>query len=529
MAKKLSDILKDILKKQSLDEVNKSNRDKAYDLRKIYEEMELSLISSMKRAFYYHKREEENEGFQWEQWQRAKLRGLEKFRKENKKIIGSYSRVIEKTIKDSINDNYKSGQGRVASLIERIRKFFNPEASLNLPEDISEKQATRDYIARVLNRPVRPPDDESFFAANEKKLKALHETVNNDMIKANNSVLRKMDAVYRQTIFKTELYMTSGVKSLNKAIDMATKEFLNSGINSIIYKDGKRVNIASYAEMALRTASHRATLLGEGSKRDEYGIHTVVVTAHANTCKHCLPWQGKVLIDDVFSHGTSEDGDYPMLSEAIEKGFMHPNCRHTLATYFPGITNIPKIPDNESSLSTYAAEQTQRYMERQIRKWKRVRAGSVDSENWNKANNKVKEWEDNLKQHLYKNNQLRREYNREINKIPIEENGNDDILSSKKWFKAPFSTEKRFNTHIKKHLVEYGDITPEQYLNIARDLLAAPLSDDIEGFISNQGWVFKYRKSTNDFVMGHPKGTISTLFKPKEKYDYFLGEKEKYK
>lgn len=105
---------------------------------------------------------------------------------------------------------------------------------------------------------------------------------------------------------------------------------------------------------------------------------------------------------------------------------------------------------------------------------------------------------------------------------------NDGIINNKKWLYANFSNQKRFEDHL-KHLVEYDNITREEYLNIARELLAADLSEDVEGFISVQGWLFKYRKSTNDFAMGHPKGTISTLFKPKEKYDYYLGEKEKYK
>ena len=74
--------------------------------------------------------------------------------------------------------------------------------------------------------------------------------------------------------------MAAGAKTLDQAIDMATKEFLDSGIDCIEYKNGRRVNIASYAEMALRTASQRAVLLGEGKKRDEWGIHTAVSYTH---------------------------------------------------------------------------------------------------------------------------------------------------------------------------------------------------------------------------------------------------------
>lgn len=66
--KKLSEIIKKFTKRYILDNAEKEKQ-KAYDIRSIYQQMELDLISSMKRAFYYHQREQEKEGFEWEQWQ----------------------------------------------------------------------------------------------------------------------------------------------------------------------------------------------------------------------------------------------------------------------------------------------------------------------------------------------------------------------------------------------------------------------------------------------------------------------------
>ena len=47
---------------------------------------------------------------------------------------------------------------------------------------------------------------------------------------------------------------------------MATEEFLRKGINCIEYKDGKRVNIADYVQMELRTAATRSYLQGEAKR-----------------------------------------------------------------------------------------------------------------------------------------------------------------------------------------------------------------------------------------------------------------------
>ena len=404
---KINDILDNLPSVKKIDDDN-SDKNKSYDIRKIFEEMELALISSMHRAFYFHQKQQEKEGFNWEQWQRTKLRELEKYRKRNKKLVESYNKPIEEAIKREIHGNFTKGQDNVQKLIDKVKIQF--------PDDIKETQTVKEYISKELGKSSIPPKENNFFGINEKKLNALQEIVTNDLKKAQYTVLRKMDDVYRQTIFKTHMYLQSGTKTLNQAIDMATKYFLDKGINSVVYKDGKRVNIASYAEMCLRTASQRATFLGEGKKRDEYGIHLVVVSAHANTCEMCAVWQGKVLIDDVFSHPSKEyieKHSNKLLSEAIRTGLSHPNCRHTLTTFFEGITRLPVVPDSKEAIELYKVEQKQRMYERQIRRWKRIYVGSLDEDNRNAAYKKVKDYQNMLRKLLGDNKELRRNNYRE--------------------------------------------------------------------------------------------------------------------
>lgn len=380
-------------------------RDDAYNLRKLFEEMELDLVRSMRRNLKRHEKEQEKEGFKWEMWQKAKLRNLQQYRRDNKDLLGEISPEVERIVNEALQDNYEKGQNLFTRVFKKIKSLFTKKKRVDFPKDISHHK---------LSTPA--PKENNFFGMNEKKISAMQEVVNSDLKKAQHAVLRRMDDVYRQTIYRAEMNMTAGAKTLDQAIDMATKEFLEKGIDCIEYKNGRRVNIASYAEMCLRTASQRATLLGEGKKRDEWGIHTVVVTAHANTCPLCAPWQGKVLIDDVFSHGTQEEAEklgYPLLSTAMKAGLLHPNCRHTISTFFPGITKVPNIPNTEKALATYKAEQDQRAIEREIKKWKRKAEGVCDPDNVAFANRKVKEAQDRLKIHLDNHPELRREPSRE--------------------------------------------------------------------------------------------------------------------
>lgn len=114
------------------------------------------------------------------------------------------------------------------------------------------------------------------------------------------------------------------------------------------------------------------------------------------------------------------------------------------------------------------------------------------------------------------------------NENNVQEFKNDGIINNKKWLKAEFPNENKFKKHVEKHSNEYNNISAEKYLNLARNLLAADLNKDIDGFKSKEGFIFKYNKETNDFAIGRADGKISTLFKPDEKLDYWKAQKELY-
>ena len=103
-----------------------------------------------------------------------------------------------------------------------------------------------------------------------------------------------------------------------------------------------------------------------------------------------------------------------------------------------------------------------------------------------------------------------------------------EATSSKAWLKSEFSTEKLFNKHYDKHINEYGNITKEEYLNKARELLSSSIKGNVRGFKSEIGFVFRYNKEINDLAIGRPDGKISTLYKPVDGYKHYLGQIEKY-
>lgn len=371
-----------------------------YDLRQIYEEMEIYLINSMRRNLKRHMKEEERLGFAWEQWQKAALRNIEQFRSECRQIIGEMSEETQRKVDEVLNSAYDSGYSTVESAAERQND--EKTVGVSLPEDGKN------------TAPVgqSPQPEQNFFNANPRKLNVLTEAVKEDLDSANRAVYRKMDDIYRQTVFKATYKMSSGALTLQQAVDEASKELLSQGIKCIQYKNGAQVDVVSYVEMAIRTASQRARMLGEGAFRDKHQLWLVRVSSHTATCSLCQPWQGKILIDDVFSH-PSEDflqvnaGKYKLVSEAIKAGLFHPNCRHTLYTYYPG-DREPIVASPEESARLYKAEQKLRALERSIRQVKREVAVAIDPENQEQAKKKLRQYQAQLRDHLKQNPELKR-------------------------------------------------------------------------------------------------------------------------
>lgn len=72
------------------------------------------------------------------------------------------------------------------------------------------------------------------------------------------------------------------------------------------------------------------------------------------------------------------------------------------------------------------------------------------------------------------------------------------------------------------HKDQYPGFTKEQYAQRARELLEMPTSKRIRGYvIKSQGIIVRYDTVTNDYVKGHFKQGIITMFKPDLKAVYY--------
>ena len=413
----------------------------AKEIADLFVELEIHLIASLKRNLMRHKRQEQDEGGvngvpeQWEAWQSAKLRDIRRFRRENQKILGEYSPTISAETEKLLQEQFEEG------------------------------------------------GSSGFFRTSDDRLKSLIAEMQRNEIRVEKAALRYMNDVYRKTILRTATAMTAGGMTLQQATDEATKDFLAKGINCVQYADGRLVNIASYAEMALRTCSTRAMLMGEGKQRERLGINTVLVSQYGACSDTCLPWQGKVYIDDVFqpyygprggSFGVSlrTGKQYLLLSVAIKAGLFHPNCRHTISTWFEGVSTMPKPMDAKEIERVNKLEKTQRALERKVREAKRQAEGLTDPEAQRAAKAKVRDAQTELKEFVKKNGDV-------LRRDPWRER--DDLARPKKAIpedaKTDVSKMEADTTQSEQTSVELAAPTPKAAAPIAGEDVSAEYAE----------------------------------------------------
>lgn len=333
-----------------------------YNIKKIMEEIEQDLIVRMKRTLWSHKEDEKTKGFNWAQWQALKLKQLEDYRKENKELFTEKTKPVNKYLYKHIKEQFREGASKTNK--EAIK------AGLIKKEDSQLGGA--------------------FFGLNHRKLDALIKSTKEDMQDVKYATLRMANDQYRQIIYKAEVYANTGAGTVKQAIDMASKDFLARGFNCIEYKDGSRHNIADYCDMAIRTANKRANLMGEGEMRKKLGNPLVYISKHGGACDKCTPWEGRVYIDDVWSGGKVEDGEYPLLSTAISGGLFHPRCQHGSHTYYEGINDEPEevteAKHNHDKDDIYT-----HYLQQRKKQYERLALGSLLPENTENYQNKANE------------------------------------------------------------------------------------------------------------------------------------------
>ena len=134
-------------------------------------------------------------------------------------------------------------------------------------------------------------------------------------------------------------------------------------------RNGREWELASYVEMATRTATMNAFREGRAASLLANGYDLAVIRSGPARCPLCNPYNGKVV------SLTGKHPKYPSLERAKADGVFHPNCRCSFSAYIEGLTETGPV---ERVPNYYNEEQELRQLEREARALRRIVAVTGD-------------------------------------------------------------------------------------------------------------------------------------------------------
>ncbi|TYK47164.1 phage minor capsid protein [Actinomadura decatromicini] len=248
-------------------------------------------------------------------------------------------------------------------------------------------------------------------------VEALAAALHGDFGRVTRNILRNVEDAYRSVQAAAAARILTGAETRRQSAQAAWQRLVDRGIMSFTDRAGRRWRLSSYVEMAARTNVQRAATTGQVDRLDSIGVNLVLVSNSPQECKLCRPFEGKILRTDdgplnVQVEHPTRDGvmttveAYATLDQARSAGLFHPNCRHSVSVYLPGVSKLPKPPlaDPEGD----KARQRQRELERRIRRQKERAEAALTPEARKAANARVRRAQADLRDHLAANPELKR-------------------------------------------------------------------------------------------------------------------------
>ncbi len=186
---------------------------------------------------------------------------------------------------------------------------------------------------------------------------------------------------FEDALDRAWMKVSSGAFDYNTAIKMAVKELSAEGIRTVRYPSGHTDHLDVAVRRAVITGASQTAARLQLKRLDEMEWDLVETTAHDGARPTHEVWQGKR-----FSRGGEYREKYPDFKESTGygtgPGLCGWNCRHHFYPVVEGseptyskeqldAMKEKRYEYNGHKMTEYEATQQQRYIERQIRRWKR--------------------------------------------------------------------------------------------------------------------------------------------------------------
>lgn len=207
---------------------------------------------------------------------------------------------------------------------------------------------------------------------------------------------------------KAWMKVQTGTFDLNRAVRDAVKELSAAGVSAAKYASGRTDTLEVAVRRAVVTGINQCAGRLQLELAQQLGCRFMEITAHADARPSHALWQGQIVsLDGREGYLTLDDVGYGKID-----GIFGVNCRHGWGPWDEGAERVwseeklrelnePKYEYNGQKLTAYEASQTQRKIERNIRRWKRENAAmKAAGQDTTESAVKLRQWQETQKDFL---------------------------------------------------------------------------------------------------------------------------------
>lgn len=231
----------------------------------------------------------------------------------------------------------------------------------------------------------------------------------------NTTALTSSQSTFYNSVNKAYLEVINGIKPIEKAIRDSVKDMASKGISGAKYPTrSDHMDVVVRRNIVTTIGQTTAQLVMARAK--DWGNNLVEVSSHAGARPTHAEWQGDIYMLEGSSSKYANLEDSTGYGKV--DGLCGANCKHQFFAFVEGVSEPAyEKYDEQENKKIYEESQQQRKIEREIRKYKREKAGlEAIGQDSLQANTKIKEKQKEMRDFINSTGRTRRPAREQIAK-----------------------------------------------------------------------------------------------------------------
>lgn len=306
-------------------------------------------------------------------WFLQKLAEIGKLNEENMQIIAQSAGLSRTTVERLLQEAVEKSITRLEPGMQQLVKLGLIDEAIDPEESERLKKVMKTFYKQAKDT-LNLCNTTMLYKARD----AFKVLVGNIVSQAEETAKRQS---FLDTLNTNATSAVIGAESRQQVIVKCIQEFNGKGIPAFVDKKGREWTPEAYVNMAMRNTIKNVADEAQNERIQEYGLDFIEIDSHSGARPKCAKDQGKIYsLSGKSGYITDARGEKVRYYSWKESSYGEPdgilgiNCGHHKWPFYPGMSIQRYFPteDTKANDKLYKQIQTQRALERAVRKEKRL-------------------------------------------------------------------------------------------------------------------------------------------------------------